>query len=89
MNRGKRTKKLRPLPIELSKPLTLSEVDLHTNWDCPIYELCLAYAARRAWKGFSCRFCPFFSKGSLLEELKRIERERKGKEKEKKKGDQG
>ncbi|MCX7858213.1 MAG: hypothetical protein N2513_09620 [Deltaproteobacteria bacterium] len=55
-------------PKKLNQALTLKEVDLHRNLECPSYDNCLEKAVLKNWASFSCEDCEHFVKIRLHEE---------------------
>lgn len=47
--------------MSLGKPIPLSEVDNHANFNCPRYSSCLDKMAKiSAHQGWTCRHCKHF-----------------------------
>ncbi len=45
-----------PNPIEWIN-LSDEEIPMYRRMNCPWYSMCLLFAARRKWLGFSCKEC--------------------------------
>lgn len=48
---------------------TMSNSDKHRYFACIAFDICLDYAAKKVWSGFSCINCPFFHNPSMKEEI--------------------
>lgn len=44
-------------PVELDRGLTFEEASEMRNLDCKFYDICLRYAALKAWTSFVCTSC--------------------------------
>lgn len=42
------------------------------NINCPFYEDCLDYAAKRNWHAWTCKGCPNLGLGSILQKVRAI-----------------